>query len=76
MSHKRVLEEVRDYDIIGISSIFTPQTSMVIETIKLIKQEYPNKLVISGVLMLGIPVKNFSMQGLILSAFLRQGDNR
>ena len=48
MSHKRVLEEVRDYDVIGISSIFTPQTSMVIETIKLIKQEYPNKLVISG----------------------------
>lgn len=48
MSHERILEEVRDYNIIGISSIFTPQSSMVLETIRLIKQEYPNKLVISG----------------------------
>lgn len=48
MSHKRIAEEIADYDVIGISSIFTTQTSMVLETIRLIKSVDSNKLVIAG----------------------------
>ncbi len=48
MSHKRILQEVSKYDVVGISSIFTTQTSMVLETIRLVKTAYPEKLVIAG----------------------------
>ena len=48
MSHERIAEEIVDYDVIGISSIFTTQTSMVLETIRLIKRLDPNKVVIAG----------------------------
>ena len=34
MAPEDILREVADYDVIGISSIFTPQTRMVEETIK------------------------------------------
>ena len=37
-----------NYDIVGISSIFTPQTRMVIETARAIKKADPRVLVISG----------------------------
>lgn len=48
MSKERILEESRDYDVIGISSIFTTQSSMVLETVRTVKQAAPDKLVISG----------------------------
>jgi anaerobic magnesium-protoporphyrin IX monomethyl ester cyclase len=48
MSHERIAEEIADYDVIGISSIFTTQTSMVLETVRLIKSVDPTKLVIAG----------------------------
>ncbi len=43
-----IIKEIENYDVIGISSIFTPQTYMVEETAKLISQAYPEKLIIMG----------------------------
>lgn len=43
-----IVEKSRDYKIIGISSIFSAQTSMVIEVIRAIKIAYPEKLIFSG----------------------------
>ena len=48
MSSDRIAEEVADADVIGVSSIFTPQTKMVLELIQLVKQIDPNKLVLTG----------------------------
>lgn len=48
MSRERIIEEIADYDVIGISSIFTTQTSMVLDLIRLVKEVAPEKLVISG----------------------------
>ena len=48
MSIKDILSEVVDYDVIGISSIFTAQTRMVEEVVIAIKQEYPDKIIILG----------------------------
>src|SRR3989344_8460428 len=41
MAPEDILQEVAGYDIIGISSIFTPQTYTVEETVKLISKAYP-----------------------------------
>lgn len=48
MSLQDILQEVSGYDIIGISSIFTPQTRMVEETVRSISQTYPEKLIVLG----------------------------
>lgn len=48
MSEERILEEVRDFDVIGLTSLFTQQTSQCIRTAKLIKKHYPEKIIISG----------------------------
>ena len=48
MSIKDILGEVVDYDVIGISSIFTAQTRMVEEVVAEIKREYPDKIIILG----------------------------
>lgn len=48
MSEERIAEEIANYDIIGISSIFTLQTTMVLGLIRLIKKVDPEKLVIAG----------------------------
>jgi radical SAM superfamily enzyme YgiQ (UPF0313 family) len=45
---EKVARKAADFDVIGISSIFTTQTSMVLELARLIKQVDPNKLVIAG----------------------------
>jgi Fe-S oxidoreductase len=45
---ERILEEIENSDIIGITSIFSHQETMVLNTIKLIKKHYPNKLVVTG----------------------------
>ena len=45
---ERILEEIENSDIIGITSIFSHQETMVLNTIKLIKKHFPNKLIISG----------------------------
>ena len=48
MNIKDILSEVADYDVIGISAIFTAQTRMVEEVVTEIKKEYPNKIIILG----------------------------
>jgi radical SAM superfamily enzyme YgiQ (UPF0313 family) len=48
MSPSRIAEEISDYDVIGITSIFTFQTAMVLELIRLVKEVDPNKLVVLG----------------------------
>ncbi|MBY0586740.1 B12-binding domain-containing radical SAM protein [bacterium] len=48
MTHERILQEVRDYDVIGLTSIFTQQTSRCFEVSQLIKKHYPEKILIAG----------------------------
>ena len=45
---ERILEEASGYDIIGITSIFTEQETMVLNAARLIKSHFPEKIVISG----------------------------
>lgn len=48
VSNERILEEVSDCDIVGMTSIFSHQETMVLETAKLIKRTYPGKLLLTG----------------------------
>jgi anaerobic magnesium-protoporphyrin IX monomethyl ester cyclase len=48
MSLPAVAECVREFDVIGISSIFTTQTTMVLELVRHVKEVDPAKLVIAG----------------------------
>lgn len=45
---ERIAQAIEDADVIGISSIFTTQTTMVLDLIKFIKEVDPEKLVICG----------------------------
>ena len=45
---ERILEEVKDSDIVGITSILTNQETMALEAARLIKSHFPEKLLISG----------------------------
>jgi anaerobic magnesium-protoporphyrin IX monomethyl ester cyclase len=48
LSAERILEEVRDFDVVAVTSIFTQQTSRCFEIAELVKQAYPDKLLIAG----------------------------
>lgn len=48
MSRERIEQEIKNYDVIGVSSIFTTQTTMVLDLIRTAKECAPEKLVISG----------------------------
>lgn len=48
MSPAEIARKAADFDVIGVSSIFTTQTTMVLDLIRFIKQVYPEKLVIAG----------------------------
>ena len=48
MSRERIQQEIANYDVIGVSSIFTAQTSMVLELIRTVKEIAPEKLVLTG----------------------------
>jgi radical SAM superfamily enzyme YgiQ (UPF0313 family) len=48
MSDERILEEVRDYDVIAVTSIFTQQTSRCLHLGKLIKSAFPSKILVAG----------------------------
>src|SRR3990170_8192573 len=48
MSRERLAAEIADYDVIGISSIFTMQTTMILDLIRLVKEVDPDKLVVAG----------------------------
>lgn len=48
MSLEAILREVQPWDVIGISSIFTAQTSMVTEVVAAVSREFPDKLIVLG----------------------------
>ena len=48
LSIEEIIRQSRDFDVIGISSIFTAQTSMVREVVSSIRQAYPEKLILIG----------------------------
>lgn len=48
MSPERIAKRIADFDVIGVSSIFTTQTSMVLELTRFVKSVDPSKLVIAG----------------------------
>ena len=48
MSDERILDVVKDFDIIGLTSIFSSQETMVLYCCELIKKHYPDKLLLSG----------------------------
>ncbi|MFE6311716.1 B12-binding domain-containing radical SAM protein [Streptomyces rochei] len=48
MTPERILEEIKPYDIIAISSIFTQQTARCIEIAQLVKKAYPEKIMVAG----------------------------
>ena len=48
VTDERVLSAVADSHIVGITSIFTDQETMVLEMARLIKHAYPEKLIITG----------------------------
>lgn len=48
LSPEDILKEAAGYDVVGVSSIFTPQTYMVEETVRLLSRAYPEKLIIMG----------------------------
>lgn len=48
MTAERILEEVRDHDVIALTSVFTQQTSRCFEVSRLIKDAYPEKILIAG----------------------------
>ena len=59
MAPEDIVREVADYDVIGISSIFTPQTHMVEGLVKLISHAYPDKLIIMGGINARTQMKRF-----------------
>jgi anaerobic magnesium-protoporphyrin IX monomethyl ester cyclase len=48
VTDEKILAEVRDADIIGLTSIFTDQETMVLQMAKLIKDHFPEKLILAG----------------------------
>lgn len=48
MSSEAVLQIVERHDVIGLSSIFTPQTTPCLELVAQIRRSYPNKLILAG----------------------------
>lgn len=48
LSSEEIVREVYDYDMVGISSIFTAQTTMVEETVRAIATAYPEKTILAG----------------------------
>ena len=48
MSPESIARKIADFDVIGVSSIFCPQTTMVLDLIRLVKQVAPEKLVVAG----------------------------
>ena len=48
MDWERVAEKIADFDVVGVSSIFTTQTTMVLDLIRFVKKVDPTKLVVAG----------------------------
>jgi anaerobic magnesium-protoporphyrin IX monomethyl ester cyclase len=48
LAPEQIAKKIADYDVIGVTSIFCPQTTMVLDIIRLVKEVDPNKLVVAG----------------------------
>jgi anaerobic magnesium-protoporphyrin IX monomethyl ester cyclase len=48
VTDERILKEVEGYDLVGLTSIFTEQETMVLSTARLIKNVFPEKIVVAG----------------------------
>jgi anaerobic magnesium-protoporphyrin IX monomethyl ester cyclase len=48
VSDERILAEIADADIVGLTSIFTNQETMALYCAKVIKQAFPEKLIVAG----------------------------
>lgn len=48
LSPEAILEAAEDWDIIGLSSVFTTQSTPVLDTVRLLKSAYPDKLIVAG----------------------------
>jgi len=48
VSDQRILEVAKDYDVIGITSIFSQQETQVLRCARLIKKHFPEKKIFSG----------------------------
>lgn len=48
VTDERILEVVAEHDIVGITSIFTDQESMVLHCARVIKAAFPGKILVSG----------------------------
>ena len=48
VTDERILKMVKDFDFIGITSIFSLQETMVLHCCRLIKKHYPEKILFSG----------------------------
>ena len=48
VTDERILEIVKDFDFVGITSIFSLQETMVLHCCRLIKKHYPEKILFSG----------------------------
>ena len=48
VSDRKILDVVHDFDVIGMTSIFSDQETMVLSTARLIKRSYPTKILLSG----------------------------
>lgn len=59
LAPENIVSEAADYDVLGVSSIFTPQTQMVEETVRLLAQAYPEKLIIMGGINARTQMKRF-----------------
>ena len=48
MADDAILKEIAPYDVVAVTSIFTAQTSRVVELVRLVKTAFPDKLVVGG----------------------------
>ncbi|NDU71420.1 radical SAM protein [Actinomadura sp. DSM 109109] len=48
VSDERILQEAAPYDIVGITSIFTDQETMVLHCARLLRDAFPEKVLVSG----------------------------
>jgi len=48
MADEAILQEIAPYDVVAVTSIFTAQTSRVLELVSLTKAAFPDKLVVAG----------------------------
>ncbi|MDP3792324.1 MAG: radical SAM protein [bacterium] len=63
LAPETILKEAEGFDVIGMSSIFTPQTYMVEETVRSISEAYPDKFIIMGGINARTQMKRFFNAG-------------